>query len=229
MSEPTTDGPDAPVVDGPDVPVETTPSSIDAPDANPETLPTQSSDTPDFPTAPVVADEAAPVDAPAVSEEPPASTVVPEQPQPEPAPPVSVEAPVIEQPGPGESLEDGSVRFAGTAAAGANVVIYLDGVTLTSVSTDDTGNWSTEQAIATGPHTTYAVASLNSAVSGGSEIVSFTVSAAQETPAPDEADDPETALAKFLQAKILGGYPMRWDLVFELRQKAEAWLATRST
>ncbi|WP_224366229.1 adventurous gliding motility protein AgmC [Hyalangium versicolor] len=98
-------------------------------------------------------------------------------------------APVVVTPANGSSTNDNTPTYTGTLAlpypAGTEVIIYVDGVELTRVTPDSTGNWTFTQptSLAEGTHTVYAVA-INTAQNLQSSPSSTNTFSVDSTPPP---------------------------------------------
>lgn len=192
------------------------------PDAAPETAPPATSEdatgTADATTATPSPSDAAPEQAPAGDISPIADGT--------PAP----EAPVIEVPANGQESADSHIVVSGTGEpGGAIVTVYADAQVLGGANIDDTGNWSVEGTLPNAEYVLTAVTSDQGRLSEASEPVTVTVNYPEITPPAPEPTDPEERLLAFLKEKILGGYPMRWEIIFELRQHSQAWIDSKES
>lgn len=138
------------------------------------------------------------------------------------------DAPVIETPHVDEEFADNMVHVSGTAEpSGATVTVYADSRAIGTASVDDKGDWSLEANL---PNAEYVLsASVNDIgkVSERSEGVHIIVNHDAGAPAPEPSSDPDVRFAEFLRAKLLRGYPLRWERITELQAAAEAWIADK--
>lgn len=151
------------------------------------------------------------------------------EPAADPAAPVAPDAPTIEVPADGETMENNFFTVSGTAEpSGASVVLYVDSRMAGTASVDDKGDWTLEVNLPNAEYNLSASVNDTGRVSARSTDVHVIVNHDTDV-VPVEPEDPADALALFLQQHIVHGYPMRWHLIHELRMKAEAWLESRNS
>lgn len=147
----------------------------------------------------------------------------PEPPAPNPALP---DAPTIEVPADGETLDELEVTISGTVdnETGGRVTVFTsENRQLGIASIEGTGDWRMDVTLTNGQYAIWAVAHFDGARSNQSERVSFTVEHDPQ-PAPDDNKTPDEILAKFFRQHVLKGYHMSWEHAGEVKQAASDWL-----
>lgn len=146
-------------------------------------------------------------------------------PDPLPTPAPAPEPPVIEIPGPNETLTLNSVSISGTSdTPGASVVVYADTVNLGTGVVDQQGNWAISAVLINGQYDLTAKAGLNGRISDSSTTVEVTVDhPVGPGPAPTPSD-PDERLAHFLRQIVLAGRMIGWQELVELRREVKTWL-----
>lgn len=110
--------------------------------------------------------------------------------------PVPPPAPVITAPSPNAAVSSTTPQITGTAESNGSVAVYLDGVLISTVS--GPSFTVTPSVLSQGPHSVYAVQTVNGVSSVQSSTVSFTV----DTGAPSSAITAPSANALFNTAPI---------------------------
>lgn len=182
------------------------------------------------PSAEVVPDATAPGGGTQISPQANAETAAAAAPEAgaDPVAPAPPEAPVIEVPHADEEFADNLVTVSGTAEpSGAAVIVYADAKAIGTASVDDKGDWSIEANLPNGEYELSASVNDAGRASARGDAVHIVVNHDASAPAAEPSDDPEERFVEFLESRILRGYPLRWSLIQELRQHAQAWVDHR--